>query len=70
MDRHIPVKEMTGKERKFQSKPWITPGIQVSIHTKNKYYEKYLKTKSIYYHSKFKFYRNRINHLLRISKKQ
>lgn len=51
------------------SKPWITPAIKVSISVKNKLYKKYLKTKSTYYFSKFKYYRNKLTHLLKISKR-
>ena len=57
MDKHIPVKQLSKRELKIQSK------------VKNEFYKKYLKTKSPYYHSKFKFYRNKLNHLLRISKR-
>lgn len=38
------------------------------MQVKNEFYKKYLETKSPYYHSKFKFYRNKLNHFLRISK--
>ena len=68
-DKHIPVKELSRKELKFMSKPWITPAIKVSISVKNKLYKKYLKTKSTYYFSKFKYYRNKLTHLLKISKR-
>ena len=44
--------------------------LRKSIQIKNNYYRKYLKTKSTYYHAKFKLYRNKLNHLLKISKKQ
>ena len=53
VDKHIPLKQLSKKELKFQSKPWITQGI-----------------KSYYFHSKFKLYRNKLNHLLKLSKKQ
>ena len=68
VDKHIPLKQLSKKELKFQSKPWITPAIKVSIQVKNKLYKKYLKTKSCYFHSKFKLYRNKLNHLLKLSK--
>ena len=68
VDRHIPIKQLSRKELKFRSKPWITKALKVSIHIKNKLYEKFLKTNSLYYHSKFKYYRNRIYHLLKVSK--
>ena len=71
VDKHVPLKKATEemKEIKFMSKPWITPAIKVSIDTKNNLYKNYLKTRSLYLHSKFKFYRNKLNHLLRISKR-
>ena len=71
VDKHIPLKQLSKKELKFQSKPWITPAIKVSnVQVKNKLYKKYLKTKSCYFHSKFKLYRNKLNHLLKLSKLQ
>ena len=69
IDKHIPVRQITKKELKFHSKPWITTGLKNSIKVKNKLYRKYLITKSTYYHCKFKNYRNRLNHLLKISKR-
>jgi hypothetical protein len=69
IDKHIPVKQLSKRELKIQSKPWISTAIRKSIQVKNEFYKKYLKTKSPYYHSKFKFYRNKLNHLLRISKR-
>jgi uncharacterized pyridoxamine 5'-phosphate oxidase family protein len=53
---HIPIKQLSRKELKFQSKPWITSAIKVSIHVKNKLYIICLKTKSTYYHHKFKYF--------------
>jgi hypothetical protein len=71
VDKYIPIKVMSKKELKIQSKPWITSAIiRTSINTKNKFYKKFLKTKSVHYHSKFKYYRNKINHLIRLSKQQ
>ena len=42
----------------------------MSIRIKNKLHNKYLKAKSTYYHSKFKYYRNKLNHLLKVSKRK
>ena len=67
---HIPVKELSKREVKIKSEPWITFGIRVSIQVKNKLFKKFLRTKSPYYHAKFKHYRNILNHILRISRKQ
>ena len=44
-------------------KPWITQGIRASIKTKNKLFASGDQTK-------YKFYRNKINHLIQISKRR
>ena len=61
---------MSSKELKLKSNPWITSGIKKSILVKNKLHKKFLKTKSAYYFSKFKYYRNKLNHLLKIQKRK
>ena len=64
LDFHIPVRKLSKRKLKIQKKPWITTAIRKSIQVKDESYKKYLKTKSLYYHSKFKFYRNKLNHLI------
>ena len=39
------------------------------MNRKSKLLKKYISTKSAYYHTKFKLHRNKINHLLKVSKK-
>lgn len=68
IDKHIPLKQMSKKEIKHLSKPWITTGIRVSLNVKNKIYKKFIKTRSPYYHNKFKLYRNKLNQLIRTNK--
>ena len=58
------------RELKLRSKPWITPALRRSILIKNKLYKKFLKTRSSYYQSKFKYCINKLNHLIKISRKQ
>jgi len=70
IDKHIPLKLISRKKSKLRSKPWITKGIMISIQQKNKLYKKFIKTKSADHQTKFKLYRNKINHLIRISKQQ
>ena len=67
---HIPLKQLSRKEIRLKSKPWISKGLNKSIQMKNKLYNKYIKSKSSFYHAKIKLYRNKLNHLLNISKKQ
>jgi len=69
VDKHAPVKQLSRKEIKQLSKPWITKGIKTSIDIKNKIYKQYIKNKSLYYYDKFKFYRNKLNRLIKVSKK-
>ena len=68
INKHVPMKPLSRREIKQSSKPWITYGIRTSIRVKNRLYKKYIKTKSSYYHNKFKLYRNKLNHLVRKSK--
>ena len=70
IDQHIQIKQMSRKELKLRCKPWITSAIKKSILVKNKLHKKFLKTKSAYYFSKFKYYRNKLNHLLKIQKRK
>ena len=69
IDKHAPIKKLTKKEIKFSLKPWITPGIKKSIEMKNTLFKKYLKNKSPYYCTKYKYYRNKLNKVLNASKK-
>ena len=69
VDLHVPVKQLSKQDLKARSKPWITSGIRTSIRIKNGLFKKFLKTKSIYYHTKFKIYRNKLNHLIKLAKK-
>ena len=68
VDKLIPNKKMSKREIKCLSKPWITFGIRKSLKIKNNLYKKFIKSQSVYYHSKFKLYRNKLNRLIRISK--
>jgi hypothetical protein len=69
IDKHIPLKQLSRKDVKHRSKPWITSGIRTSLKIKNNLYKKYIKSRTVYYHQKFKLYRNKINRLIKISKK-
>ena len=69
IDQHVPVKQLSKQNLKARSKPWITSGIRTSIQIKNGLFKKFLKTKSIYYHAKFKIYRNKLNHLIKLAKR-
>ena len=62
INKHVLIKQISRRQLKRFSKPWITQGIRASIKTKNKLFASGDQTK-------YKFYRNKINHLIRISKR-
>ena len=68
IDSNVPLKLLSMKETRFCSKPWITPGLKASIYNKNRLYKNFLRKRSYYSHCKFKTYRNKLNHLIKISK--
>ena len=70
IDKRIPVKQLSEIERRFLSKPWITTGLRKSMYVRNNSHKKFLKSKSVYTHAKFKLYRNKLNHLLKIFKRK
>ena len=69
VDKHVPLKKVSKRQLLLSAKPWITRGIKIYIKIKNSLYKSYLKTKNNYYFSKYKFYRNKLKHLIQVSKK-
>ena len=67
IDTHIPIKQLSRQELKSRSKPWVTSGIRTSIRVENGLFKKFLKAKSTYYHARVEFYRNKLNHLTKLS---
>ncbi len=43
IDKHAPLKQLSKKDIKYLSNPWITVGIKTSIKIKNNLYKKYVK---------------------------
>ena len=69
IDKHAPMRKLSKKEIKSLSKPWISTGLKVSIKKRDKLYKRYLLSRDPYYLTKYRYYRNRICHLLRASKR-
>lgn len=67
-DKHAPLKTTSNKKLKQLQKPWITNGILKSIKKKNLLYGKFMKTKENEVYKMYKYYRDKINHLIRKSK--
>lgn len=49
--------------------PWISKALLVSVRKKNKLYKKYMTNPTIYRERKYKEYKNKLNHLIRIAKR-
>ena len=62
INKHAPIKTLSQRRIKQFSKPWITKGIRTSIKEKNRLYQ-------IGDQEKYKYYRNKICSLTRLSKK-
>ena len=65
---HMPLIQLYQREIRMKSMPWITTALRGSIDIKTKLFKKYVLTNSVYYYTKFKLYRNKINYLLKVSK--
>ena len=72
LEKHAPLKKLNKQERKFQQKPWITKGLQVSIKKKNSIFRKYIRCQNKILkkdlHLQYKNYRNLLSTLLKDSK--
>ena len=68
IDKNIPLKILTQKEKKSKMKPWITRGIRKSINRKNKLYKTYIETKNEDIYKEYRKLRNKLSHIIRASK--
>ena len=69
VNKNAPFKQLSNREIKRKKKPWITNGIITSIHKRNSYLKKFRKTDNQLFFIRYKCYRDKINHLIRKSKK-
>ena len=58
LDKYMPLKKLSRKERRYFYKPWITSAIKVSIRKKNKLFIKSKRNKDPVYAQEYKTYRN------------
>ena len=68
-DECIPLKKCKVNKKKVPLSPWITKGLLKSINKKNKLYKVYLRSPTNGNLQKFKAYRNKLNMLIRKSKR-
>ena len=68
-NKHAPLRNLTRKEMKLKTKPWLTKGLLKSISIKNKLFKKCFKQKKVNLVSKHKLYLNKLTKLKQIAKK-
>ena len=68
-DECIPIKKCKINRKKHPISPWITKGLLKSINNKNKLYKHYIKNPTEVKLQKFKTYKNKLNMLIRKSKR-
>ena len=67
MGKHAPIQYLSNKEIELKMNHWLTNGLLKSIKIRTKYYKKFMKTKDKKHYAKYKIYRDKINHLIRVS---
>ena len=67
-DNCFPTKVIKRKKFKFFS-PWITKGLSISVRKKNRLYKKFIMNPTAARESRYKSYKNKLNHLIRIAKR-
>ena len=63
INKYLPLRKISNKEKKNIIKPWITRGIRVSIRVRDKLLRKSTRTKSDNLYQEYKLYRNLITRL-------
>ena len=69
-NKHFPIKVVKLKDNICPKKPRITNGLIKSTKTKTKLYRKFLCKPTEFNRTKHKIFRNKLNHLIRVSKKR
>ena len=69
LNKHVPLRTMTRKEKRLSEKPWITKGILVSIKMKNKLFRVCFKSNNADKKALYKKYRNKLSHIKYLAKR-
>ena len=65
----FPLKVIKGKQKNKFNSPWLTRGLLKSINKKNRLYKKLVRSPTTSCELKYKPYKNKLNHLIRIAKR-
>ena len=69
LNKHAPLRNMTRKEMKLNSKSWITKGLLTSIKTKNKFFRNYAKNNNQENKMNYKKYLNKLTPIKNLAKR-
>ena len=70
IDKNVPFRTLSKREKKLREKPWITKGTLQSIRSKNNLYNGYITKQDQFWYHRYNFYRSKVNMLIRKSKKK
>lgn len=68
-NKYFPIITIKHKDIKRKGNKWITQGLIKSTKTKEKLHKKFLRKPTLTNRSKYKNYRNKLNHLIRVAKR-
>jgi hypothetical protein len=66
---HTTLQKKKKKKVDYFKSPWMTHGISISVTEKSKLYRKYLKTPNRKNEGTYKKYKNKLNHIVKLAKK-
>ena len=69
IDKNTPYKTLSKKGSKLKLKPWITKSILQSIKIRDNYQKKYIRKQDSFWYERYRYYRNKINMLIKKCKK-
>ena len=69
IDKNAPYRTLSKKESELKLKPWITKSILQSIKIRDNYQKKYIRKQDSFWYKRYRYYRNKINILIKKSKK-
>ena len=69
IDKNAPYTTLSKKESELKLKPWITKSILQSIKIRDNYQKKYIRKQDSFWYKRYRYYRNKINILIKKSKK-
>ena len=69
-DACFPLKVLKGKQVNRFFSPWLSPGLLKSANNTNRLYRKFVTSPSTSSETKYKAYKNKLTHLIRIAKRK